>query len=169
MPPPARWLDCGLLAAETSVLIEETLRRSAGRVEAKDAALWFASESHLIPLIGVGPNADGFLGNFEQPLSEGLVSLVYASGRGLCENAISENPQHSALLDQKLGHRTESMIALPLAVLGRPIGVLSCVHIRPLQSQEPIARFDLGAMAEFEFAAACITRFIEADLLANLS
>ncbi len=164
---PARWLDSGLLDPGTSGLAEEMLRRSAHQVGAKDAALWLASESHLIPLIGVGPNSEGFLGNFQQPLSEGLISLVHASGQGLCENAISENPQHSALLDHQLGIRTESMIALPLAVLGRPIGVITCVHTRTAGSDEPIERFDLQAMAEFEFATACIARFIEAGLLSN--
>jgi len=165
---PARWLDSGLLSPGTSGLAEEMLRRSARHVGVQDAAIWLASESHLIPLIGIGPNSEGFLGNFQQPLSVGLISLVHASGQGLCENAIGENPQHSALLDQQLGIRTESMIALPITVLGHPVGVVTCVHTRVPESQAPVERFDLNSMAEFEFATACIARFFEADLLTNL-
>ena len=167
--PPARWLDSGLITGPTARLAEEILLRSATKVDAKDAALWLVSESHLIPLIGVGPNSPGFLGSFQQPLSEGLISLVHASGQGICENSISENPQHSPLLDHQLGIRTSSMIALPLTVLGRPIGVITCVHTHSASADSPAEKFDLSAMTEFEFATACIVRFIEAELLSKPS
>jgi len=141
----------------------EILRRSASAVQAENTALWLADAEHLVPVLGTGTHADQFIGDFRQPLSEGLISFVFASGQSLCDNAIDENPRHSPLLDQQLGINTRAMIVQPLTVLGETVGVITCVRTTAGKT------FDTGDMAEFEFAAACVGRFFAAALITSLS
>lgn len=163
---PADWFPSGLVDDITANLLRELLARSAQRVHSDNTALWLASEDHLDPVLGSGPHADHFVGTFRQPLDRGIVSFVFASGQPVCENAISQNPQHSPLLDQRLGIQTDAMIAVPLVVDGEMTGVITCVHTRPAESQDTPSAFHSADMNEFEFAAACLGRLFEASLLA---
>jgi len=162
---PADWFQLGLIDDVTSNLLRELLSRSAARVYAENTALWLSSGEFLDPLLGSGPHADHFVRAFRQPLDRGIISYVYASGQPVCENAISSNPQHSPLLDQKLGISTDAMIAVPLVVNGEMAGVITCVHTRPAESSDSPSGFDSKDLEEFEFAAACLGRLFEASLL----
>lgn len=162
---PADWLATGLVDDVTANLLRELLARSAERVRSDDTALWLASGEFLDPILGSGPHADHFVGEFRQPLDRGIISYVFASGQPVCENAISLNPQHSPLLDQRLGIRTDAMIAVPLVVDGEMAGVITCVHTRPAGSNSPAREFHSADLDEFEFAAACLGRLFEASLL----
>jgi hypothetical protein len=164
-PLPADWIPSGLVDAPTICLVREILRRATKASRAGNSALWLASEDHLSAALGIGPHADHFVGTFEQPLEHGIISLVYASGQPFCENSIADNPDHSPILDTKLHIRTDAMIAVPIAVMGEFSGVLTCVHTRPSDSGDPPAEFESSDLAEFEFAAACIGRILDAVLL----
>lgn len=164
-PLPADWISSGLVDSPTNCLLREILLRAASASRAENTALWLASEDHLSAVLGTGPHADHFIGAFEQPLERGIISLVYASGQPVCENSIADNPNHSPILDHKLGIRTDAMIAVPLAVQGEFCGVLTCVHTRPAESDAPPSEFQPRDLAEFEFAAACIGRILDAALL----
>lgn len=163
--PPADWLQSGLVDDITANLLRELLSRSADRVGAENTALWLSSGEHLHPLLGSGTHADHFVGQFQQPLDRGVISYVFASGQPVCENAITQNPQHSPLLDQRLGIQTDSMIAVPLVVQGEMAGVITCVLTRPADSTQPPSQFQAKDLEEFEFAAACLGRLFEAALL----
>lgn len=162
---PADWLPTGLIDDVTANLLRELLARSAERVEAKNTALWLSSGEFLDPILGSGPHANHFVGEFRQPLDRGIISYVFASGQPVCENAISANPQHSPLLDQRLGIETDAMIAVPLVVDGEMAGVITCVHTRPAGSPDTPSEFHSKDLDEFEFAAACLGRLFEASLL----
>lgn len=162
---PADWFLNGLIDDITSNLLRELLARSAERVAAENTALWLSSGEFLDPILGSGPHAAHFIGEFRQPLDRGIISYVFASGQPVCENAICSNPQHSPLLDQRLGIRTDAMIAVPLVVDGEMAGVITCVHTRPADSTAPPSEFHSGDLNEFEFAAACLGRLFEASLL----
>ena len=162
---PADWLTSGLVDEVTSNLLRELLARSAERVIAENTALWLASGEYLVPILGSGPHASHFVGEFRQPLDRGIVSYVFASGQPVCENAICSNPQHSPLLDQRLGIQTDAMIAVPLVVDGEMAGVITCVHTRPADSTENPSELHSADLEEFEFAAACLGRLFEASLL----
>lgn len=162
---PSDWFSSGLVDEVTANLLRELLSRSAERVHAANTALWLSSGDHLNPILGSGPHAGQFVGEFRQPLDRGIVSYVFASGQPVCENAISANPQHSPLLDQRLGIQTDAMIAVPLVVGGEMSGVITCVHTRPAGSTEEPSGFDSADLEEFEFAAACLGRLFEASLL----
>ena len=162
---PADWLQSGLVDDVTSNLLRELLSRSAERVLAENTALWLSSGDFLDPILGSGPHAGHFVGEFHQPLDRGIISYVFASGQPVCENAIADNPQHSPLLDQRLGIQTDAMIAVPLVVNGEMAGVITCVHTRPADSADPPSKFHSKDLEEFEFAAACLGRLFEASLL----
>ncbi len=161
---PSDWIHSGLVDEITSHLLKELLSRSAERVRAQNTALWISSGEFLEPILGSGPHADHFVGKFRQPLDHGIISYVFASGQPVCENAIAANPQHSPLLDQRLGIKTDAMIAVPLVVDGEMTGVITCVHTRLADSSEAPSGFDAADLEEFEFAAACLGRLFEASL-----
>ncbi|NNC90350.1 MAG: GAF domain-containing protein [Akkermansiaceae bacterium] len=162
--PPAEWARAGLIDDITGGLTRELLARSGRHVGAHNTALWLAASEHLDPVLGTGPHAEHFVGHFLQPLNQGIVSYVYASGQNICENAISSNPQHSSLLDSQLGITTDAMIAVPVVTNGEICGVITCVHTRPAGSGEEPKEFRPADLEEFDFAAACIGRLLEAAL-----
>jgi len=67
---------------------------------------------------------------WEQPLNEGLISLVLASEQPLCENLVYQNKQHSKRTDEAMDQITCSMIAVPFYLAGTAVGVLSCVQLK---------------------------------------
>lgn len=166
-PRPAEWISSGRVDEATAALLHELLRRSALAAGAANTALWLAGETTLAAVLGTGPHAEHFVGHYEQALERGIISLVFASGQPLCENAIASNPDHSRILDTQLGITSDAMIAVPIIALGEIAGVLTCVHTRPAGSADPESRFRAKDLAEFEFAAACVGRILDATLLSG--
>jgi len=162
---PADWISSGTVDEATCCLLRELLQRAASATRAENTALWLAGEDHLHATLGTGPHAAHFVGAFKQPLDRGIVSLVHASAQAVCENAIASNPEHSPVLDKRLGIVTDAMIAVPLAISGSIAGVITCVHTRPEGQSSPPAEFRPRDLAEFEFAAACCGRILEAAIL----
>jgi transcriptional regulator with GAF, ATPase, and Fis domain len=164
-PRPAEWISSGQVDEATAALLRELLRRSAQTTGAANTALWLAGETTLAAVLGTGPHAEHFVGHYEQAFERGIISLVFASGQPLCENAIASNPDHSTILDSQLGITSDAMIAVPITALGEIAGVLTCVHTRPAGSADPASRFRANDLVEFEFAAACVGRILDAALL----
>ena len=98
----------------TRSLLQEVLKRSCGIIHCNNSALWMTDGDFLIPILGFGPHAEQFIGNYSHPLGEGIISMVHASGQPFCENNIQANPQHSSKLDQQLGIQTDAMVATPV-------------------------------------------------------
>lgn len=67
---------------------------------------------------------------WEQPLNEGLISLVLASEQSLCENGVYKNAQHSKRTDEAMDQITCSMISVPFYLGGAAVGVVSCVQLK---------------------------------------
>ncbi|MBT8043324.1 MAG: GAF domain-containing protein, partial [Verrucomicrobiae bacterium] len=109
----------------TRSLLQEVLQRSCVLIHCENSALWLAEADHLVPVLGFGPHAENFAGNYTQPLGEGIISMVYASGQPFCENNIHANPQHSSRLDQQLGIQTDAMVATPVISDGKIAGVIT--------------------------------------------
>ncbi len=68
---------------------------------------------------------------WKQPITEGLISLTFASEQCICENKVYLNADHSKKVDKKLGTVTTAMIATPFYIAGNLRGVISCVQIKP--------------------------------------
>ncbi|MBK1831530.1 GAF domain-containing protein [Verrucomicrobiaceae bacterium R5-34] len=146
----------------TSALLTEVLQRCCGVVHCSDCALWLAGNDHLHPLLGHGPHSSRFIGDYRHPLSEGLISMVFASGQPFCENNIQANPQHSSRLDQQLGIQTDAMIVVPVISAGEMAGVITCVHTSQIDSPaENSQAFTSADMDELEFCAALVGRVLE--------
>jgi transcriptional regulator with GAF, ATPase, and Fis domain len=148
----------------TRALTEEILRRSCERIGCANSALWLSVGDHLIPVLGSGPHASQFIGKYRHPLSEGIISMVHASGQPFCEDGIASNPHHSSRLDDMLGIQTHAMIALPVISADEIIGVITCVHTSPHGESTSPHSFQASDLNELEFAAAVCGRILNSFL-----
>jgi hypothetical protein len=119
---------------------------------ADEGMIWLADAAceYLVPVHNTGPEAKKIVGKFRQPLSEGLISMVFATERAFAESRVDQNVKHSKLLDSRLGVRTYAMIAAPLYFLGACRGVVSCVQLIKGQDLEVVqhATSVLGRLIE---------------------
>jgi GAF domain-containing protein len=147
-----------------AVLIEAF--RAAG---AHEGTIWLLNceQTALIPVFNSGPHATAFVGQFEQPLANGMISLVIASEQPLCENQVWRNSAQDKALDDKLGLRTHAMIAVPLVFSGQLRGVISCVQLQGADSSEPDPPgFQPEHLRNVQLTSSVIGRLIDARLLA---
>ncbi len=144
----------------TRALLQEVLKRFCKTIHCQNSALWLSSDDDLVPTLGFGPHAEHFIGNYSQPLGEGIISMVYASGQPFCENQIRSNPQHSSRLDEQLGIQTDAMITTPVSSQGEIIGVVTCVHTSKAGSDDTPCSFQAHDLNELEFAATLIGRVL---------
>src|SRR5690349_959363 len=54
---------------------------------AHEGTIWLvdSTEEHLMPVFNSGPHASAFVGKFKQPLSAGLISMVFATEQPFLE------------------------------------------------------------------------------------
>jgi hypothetical protein len=100
---------------------------------ADEGTLWICNqeETHLIPVFNSGARPDSIVGAYRQPLSSGLISMVFLQEMAFCENNVYQNAGQDRTLDQKLQVLTCAMIAVPVKYSKRTRGVLSCVKLKP--------------------------------------
>lgn len=96
-------------------------------VGADSSAIWLIDPEHTHLVAGFTLPASDLVGE-QQPLSEGLISLVVASEQPICENDVYLNTQHSKHIDESLGQTTDALIAVPFYLGGTLRGVVSCVR-----------------------------------------
>jgi GAF domain-containing protein len=143
---------------------------SFARVGADEGTIWLmdANREVLVPRFNSGPHAKGFVGIHRQPLSKGMISMVVATEQPICENEVYKNQAQDKAVDQKLGLRTCAMIAVPLVFCGELRGVISCVQVRPGDSDEPDPPgFTQDDLLQIQLASSLIGRLLEARLLSH--
>ncbi len=121
-------------------------------VGADEGTLWLLSDQRdaLLPAWNSGPNASAIVGDYQQPLTTGLISFVCISEQAICENSVYRNASQDPTLDRKLSLLTCSMIAVPLKIRGEVHGVVSCVKLKAPHTPEdppPFSADDLAAIA----------------------
>jgi hypothetical protein len=127
-------------------LLDETMRRvlhmAFKQAAADEGTVWLVEESTktLAAAYNTGPNAEKLVGRFKQPLSAGLISMVFASEQPFIENEIFKNPEQDKSLDSMLQLQTYAMIATPLYFLNACRGVISCVQLAVPGSTAPLPR-----------------------------
>jgi transcriptional regulator with GAF, ATPase, and Fis domain len=130
-------------------LAQQCLRQTLHSVRADEGAIWLADaeREHLTAAFTTQRPPNPLLG-FQQPVSEGLISMVYATEQPLCVGRVNQDCRHSKKVDETLGQSTESMIAVPLEFGGEVRGVISCVRFtRPPGEPDPdFSAEDLTAM-----------------------
>jgi hypothetical protein len=151
-------------------LLRQVLEKGFTDSEADEGTLWLLDEAqeNLVPAFNNGPNAGGLVGRFKQPLSKGLVCMVFASEQPFLENDVWKNPAQSKELDALLRHQTQSMIAVPFYVLRACRGVISCVR---LNTSPPKERADQGFqpkhLAIVERTSALLSELLDFRLLSQ--
>lgn len=105
------------------------LRSTMRLVEADSMSVWIVDpeREHLV-VTHTEPDP-AFLG-WRQPLSEGLITLTFASEHRLCENQVYLNQDHSKKVDEALSQVTCAMMATPFYLAGNLRGVVSCVQLK---------------------------------------
>ncbi len=98
-------------------------------VAADSGTIWLADEERTKLVVGYSHSQPDLLGR-EQPLDEGLISLVLASEHGICENKVYQNARHSKRIDEAFHFITCAMIAVPFYLGGSVRGVISAVQLK---------------------------------------
>jgi GAF domain-containing protein len=97
-----------------------------------------------------------------------MISMVVATEQPICENEVYKNERQDKEVDRKLGLRTCAMIAVPLVFTGELRGVISCVQVRPGNSQDPDPPgFTQEHLLQIQLAASLLGRLLEARLLSH--
>ena len=154
--------------------IWRVLGDSFKRAGADEGSVWIVDPEmkHLVISYNSGPNAKTISG-FQQPLDEGIVSLVFANEQSFVETEVFRNVQHSGILDEKLGVTTYAMIVVPFYFLNECRGVISCVKLMEatacagkLVPKGPVpSGFDLNDLATIQNATLIIRDLIDYGLL----
>jgi hypothetical protein len=106
-------------------------------VGANEGSIWLVDDpgEHLVIAYNNGPNAERLVAQFKQPLTSGLVSMVFSSEQSFIENEVYKNAGQDKTLDSKLKVRTYAMIAVPFYFLNACRGVASCVQLSSPDSE----------------------------------
>jgi hypothetical protein len=153
-------------------LMLSVLRSEFEKAKADEGSIWLVNsqQNGLIPVYNTGPNAATIVGNYFQPFTSGLISMVFANQQAFCENQIRNNPGHDKSLDTRLAVHTESMIAVPFYYARKCRGVISCVRFWDPADGEPPSNFgfDERSIREVTLASALLERFFTAKLLSRV-
>jgi GAF domain-containing protein len=151
-------------------LLREVLADGFTRAGAHEGTVWLAdaAEEHLEPAYNTGPQSAQLVGRFKQPLSAGLISMVFATEQPFLENAVSQNARQSKLLDTRLRVQTLALIAVPFHFLNACRGVISCVQLaRPGPVSESPRGFRPEDLTRVQAAASLAAQLIEFRLLSR--
>jgi hypothetical protein len=155
-------------AQNFSSLVDGTMKQLVhGIVEsvgATEGAVWLvdqAAENLVIAYI-TGPHSQQLVGKFKQPLTSGLISMVFSSEQSFVENEVYKNALQDKTLDSTLKVRTYAMIAVPFYFLDACRGVASCVQLISQESETPNAKgFDGNHELGFRNAMVTLGRLVE--------
>jgi len=139
------------------------------RVGAHEGTIWLLDDEHenLVAALNSGPCADTFVGQFKQPLSSGMISMVCASEQPVCENEVYQSQLHDKTLDRTLRVLTCAMIAVPLYFARQLQGVVSAVILKPADDAVPDPPgFSAENLREVQLMTDVLTRLIDHRLLA---
>jgi len=150
-------------------MVRYILTQSFEQVGVKEGLVWLLNveKDALIPSFGIGPHSERLVGSdYEQPLREGIISMVTMTEQPFLENEVFKNSKHSKLVDQKLGQQTFAMIVVPFYFLRQCRGVISCVQVKHPDAPEPDPpRFRPEHLKTMMRASAVITELIDYRLL----
>ena len=116
---------------QTQGIYTALLALACDRLGADDASVFLlnAPEEHLEVVLDRRPERQAFVG-FKQPTTRGIVSMVVWNEHGISLSNVHEHEMFDDTADKTFHYETRSMIALPLLVNGRVIGVVGAVNKR---------------------------------------
>ncbi len=151
-------------------LMRQVLDEGFAGARAHEGTVWLLDESeeHLVPAYNTGPNSQQIVGQFRQPLSAGLICMVFATEQAFLENDVSRNTRQSKRLDELLGVQTYALIAVPFCFLNACRGVISCVQLqRPDASPADSPGFHAPHLVRVQRTASVLARLLELRLLGD--
>lgn len=151
-------------------LMRTVLQEGFDCATAHEGTVWLADAAgeFLSPAFNSGPNAGRWVGKFKQPLSSGIISMVFASEQPFIENEVFKNALQSKVLDHNLGVQTHALIAVPFYFLKACRGVISCVQLNhPGAAPDSLSGFRPEHLLCVEQTAALLSRLVEYRLLSN--
>lgn len=152
-------------------LIRDIFLETIAEVRAHEGTIWIldASRSNLIPRFNSGARASEFVGKYSHNIRSGMIGMVAATQLPICENEVHRHTNHNPALDNALGLRTCSMLAVPLCFAGEVRGVISAVQLKAASSDEPDPPgFTLANLRRIQRLADLSARLIEHALLIAL-
>ena len=146
---------CGLMDGP----IESTFRNARKLAAADGGAIWVTDAACENLVVAYADPPDPKLLGREQPASEGLISLVFASEQPICQNHVSGDERHSTMIDDAVGEVTEAMMAAPFYIGGMLRGIFSVIRwLR--EDEEGTPGFTLEDFHEFQRAAVAMERLV---------
>ncbi len=133
-------------------------------IAADTGAIWLADPGRTKMTVGYSHREPALTGR-EQPLDEGLISLVLASEHAICENNVYQNEQHSKRIDEALNFITCAMIAVPFYLGGAPRGVISCVQLKQQEADPDPPGFSAAHLARVQQLSTTVERLLNYRLL----
>lgn len=133
-------------------------------IGAESGTVWLADEARTKLVVGYSHRSPGLVAK-EQPLDEGLISLVLASEQAICENEVYRNVEHSKRIDEELGMITCAMIATPFYLGGALRGVLSCVQWKKAEADPDPPGFSAAHLGKVQRLSVGLERLINYQLL----
>ncbi|HEY5753956.1 MAG TPA: hypothetical protein VIT21_12460 [Chthoniobacterales bacterium] len=163
----------GLISAESFLSFADPVMRGVltsgfQSVGADEGTLWLSDHSreNLVAAFNSGPHGAQLAGRFKQPLTVGMLSLVFASEQPICEREVYKNQQQDSTLDRQLGVLTSSMIATPFYFAEQLRGVISCVRLKRAGSSGPDPpAFFAASIGGIELTARVLSQLIDHRLL----
>jgi hypothetical protein len=144
--------------------MKHVLQKAIEGVGGTEGSVWLldqASDSVTIAY-NTGPNSGTLTGQFKQPLSSGLISMVFSMEQPFVENEVYKNSGQNKTLDSKLGVRTYAMIAVPFYFLDTCRGVISCVQLtHPDVEDKGLRGFDDNHGHVLRYASGTLGRLID--------
>jgi hypothetical protein len=147
--------------------LEQGFRAARG----DEGTIWLADrvEEALIPVYNNGPQAEKWVRKFRQPMSVGIVSMVFSMEESFCENEVWRNTAQDTTLDKMLAVQTESMIAVPFYFARECRGVISCVKLAHSDGVKTNPEgFTMESMREISLAAALLSSLFDYKLLSGV-
>lgn len=131
------------LSSETLSLVDSFLEDSP----VDEATVWLESDDgeHLEAVYN--PVNDTLPG-LRQPLSQGLISQVFATGLPLLERDVSKRRGHDPRIDAITGSPTRALLAAPISAGDQIVGVLSAVCLAGSDHPRQLRDEDLGHLSQ---------------------
>lgn len=147
--------------------ISGLLTTAFDHVNAHEGTVWLLNTARdsLVPRLNTSVRAHEIVGRYHQPLTTGLISVVFHTEQPQCENNVYRSAQHDKTLDLQLGQITCAMIAVPFIFCGEERGVISCVQVKSAADHPDPAGFTAEHLREVQMITAAVGRLIEGKLL----
>lgn len=142
-------LSSTLKLSELLQLIMNSAKRLI-RAEACSVALRDEETGELVFQMAVGAKSEN-VREKRVPAGRGIAGRVVESGRPLIVNSVKDDPQFYRQIDESTGLETRNILAVPLKVRDRPIGVVEMINS---QGREAFDERDLTLAEAFTSQAA---------------